>query len=65
MAALVIADHDGAHLRDTTHKTVTAALSLSSDVDVLVYGEGVKGVAEAASKIAGVRKVLVAESADL
>jgi len=65
MAALVIADHDGAHLRDTTHKTVTAALSLSSDVDVLVYGEGVKGVADAASKIAGVRKVLLAESADL
>ena len=65
MAALVIADHDGAHLRDTTHKTVTAALSLSSDVDVLVYGEGVKAVADAASKIAGVRKVLVAESADL
>ncbi|MGN6366321.1 electron transfer flavoprotein subunit alpha/FixB family protein [Asticcacaulis taihuensis] len=65
MAALVIADHDGAHLRDTTHKTVTAALALSSDVDVLVYGEGVKVVADAASKIAGVRKVLVAESADL
>jgi len=65
MAALVIADHDGAHLRDTTHKTVTAALALSSDVDVLVYGEGVKAVTEAASKIAGVRKVMVAESADL
>ena len=65
MAALVIADHDGAHLRDTTNKTVTAALALSSEVDVLVYGEGVKAVADAASKIAGVRKVLVAESADL
>ncbi len=65
MAALVIADHDGAHLRDTTNKTVTAALALSSDVDVLVYGEGVKAVADLAAKIAGIRKVLVAESADL
>ena len=65
MAVLVIADHDGAHLRDTTNKTITAALALSSDVDVLVYGEGVKAIADAAAKIAGVRKVLVAESADL
>ena len=65
MAVIVIADHDGAHLRDTTNKTVTAALALSSDVDVLVYGEGVKGIADAAAKISGVRKVLVAESADL
>ncbi len=65
MAVLVIADHDGVHLRDTTNKTITAALALSSDVDVLVYGEGVKAIADVASKIADVRKVLVAESADL
>jgi electron transfer flavoprotein alpha subunit len=65
MAVLVVADNDNAHLRDTTHKTVTAALALSSDVDVLVLGSGAKGVADAAAKIAGVRKVLLAESADL
>ncbi|MDV6331765.1 electron transfer flavoprotein subunit alpha/FixB family protein [Asticcacaulis sp. 201] len=65
MAFLVIADHDGAHLRDTTQKTVTAALALSSDVDVLVYGEGVQSVADAAAGIAGVRKVLLSQSADL
>ena len=65
MAVLVVADNDNAHLRDTTNKTVTAALALSSDVDVLVMGQGAKGVAEAAAKIAGVRKVLLAESADL
>ncbi len=61
MAVLVIADHDGSAVRDTTHKTVTAALGLSSDVDVLVLGKGAKGVADAAAKIAGVRKVLLAE----
>jgi len=62
MAVLVIADHDNASLKDNTHKTVTAALKLSSDVDVLVAGAGAKGVADAAAKISGVRKVLLAES---
>ena len=47
MAVLVIADHDNAHVRDTTHKTVTAALKLSSDVDVLVAGKGCDAVADA------------------
>ena len=61
MAVLVIADHDGSVVRDTTHKTVTAALALSSDVDVLVLGKNAKAVADAAAKISGVRKVLLAE----
>ncbi|HEX3700196.1 MAG TPA: electron transfer flavoprotein subunit alpha/FixB family protein, partial [Phenylobacterium sp.] len=65
MAVLVIADHDNASLKDNTHKTVTAALKLSKDVDVLVAGQGCKAVADAAAKIAGVRKVLLAESAEL
>ncbi|MBI1406351.1 MAG: electron transfer flavoprotein subunit alpha/FixB family protein [Caulobacter sp.] len=65
MAVLVVADNDNAHLRDTTNKVVTAALALSGDVDVLVMGEGAKAVADAAGKIEGVRKVLLAESADL
>ncbi|HEX4182333.1 MAG TPA: electron transfer flavoprotein subunit alpha/FixB family protein [Caulobacteraceae bacterium] len=62
MAVLVIADHDNASLKDSTHKTVTAANALSGDVDVLVAGKGVAGVAAEAAKIEGVRKVLVAES---
>ena len=62
MAVLVIADHDNASLKDNTHKTVTAALALSADVDLLVAGQGVAGVAAEAAKIAGVRKVLSAES---
>lgn len=65
MAVLVIADHDGSTVRDTTHKTVTAALSLSSDVDVLVLGQGAQAAADSAAKIAGVRKVLLAEGAGL
>ena len=65
MAVLVIADHDGANLRDTTHKAVAAATGLSSDIDVLVLGQGARAPAEQAGKIAGVRKVLLAESEPL
>jgi electron transfer flavoprotein alpha subunit len=65
MAVLVVADNDNAHLRDTTHKTVTAALQISGDVDVLVLGQGADAVAAAAAKIAGVRKVVLAEGADV
>jgi len=65
MAVLVIADHDNSTVRDTTHKTITAALAVSPEVDVLVLGEGAAGAADAAAKIAGVRKVLLAESPEL
>ena len=58
MAVLVIADHDNATLKDNTHKTVTAALSIGGDVDILVAGTGTASIAAAAAKIAGVRKVL-------
>ena len=61
MAVLVIADHDGVHLRETTAKTVTAALKIGGDVDVAVLG-GSPAVAEAASRISGVRKVRHAQS---
>ena len=44
MAVLVVADHDNVSLKDNTHKTVTAALALSGDVDVLVAGQNVAGV---------------------
>ena len=62
MAVLVIADRDGDTVRDSTHKTVTAALAIGGDVDILVVGKGSKAAADAAAKIAGVRKVLLAES---
>jgi electron transfer flavoprotein alpha subunit len=62
MAVLVVADHDNSSLKDNTHKTVTAALALSKEVDVLVAGQNVAKVAAAAAKISGVRKVLTAQS---
>jgi electron transfer flavoprotein alpha subunit len=63
MASLVIAEHDNATLKDATHKTVTAAEQVSSPVHVLVAGENCAAVAEAAAKIAGVEKVLLADAA--
>ncbi len=65
MAVLVIADHDNQSVKDSTHKTVTAAHGLSNDVDVLVAGTNTADLAAQAAKIAGVRKVLTAESAEL
>jgi electron transfer flavoprotein alpha subunit len=65
MAVLVIVDHDNAVVRDNTHKTVTAAAKLSADIDLLVLGDNAQAAADAAAKIAGVRKVLLAQSPEL
>jgi len=62
MASLVIAEHDNAVLKDATHKTVTAAAEVGGPVHVLVAGENCAAVAEAATKIAGVEKVLLADA---
>ncbi|GHD20800.1 electron transfer flavoprotein subunit alpha/FixB family protein [Tianweitania populi] len=65
MAILLIAEHDNASLSDQTAKALTAATQIGSDVDVLVAGKGAQGVADAAAKLQGVRKVLLAEGDDL
>lgn len=61
MAVLVVAEHDNALVKDATNKTITAALQLSGDVDVLVAGLNAGGAAAGTAAIAGVRKVLHAE----
>jgi len=63
MTVLVIAEHDNASLKGATLNTVTAAAKLGGDIAVLVVGAGAAAAAEAASKVAGVSKVLVADSA--
>jgi len=65
MAILLIAEHNNAALSDQTAKALSAAQKIGGDIDVLVAGQGVGAVAEAASKLAGVRKVLVADDASL
>ena len=63
MTSLVIAEHDNASLKDATHKAVAAAAQVSTPVHVLVAGENCAAVADAAAKIAGVEKVLLADAA--
>ncbi|HEY6578073.1 MAG TPA: electron transfer flavoprotein subunit alpha/FixB family protein [Rhizomicrobium sp.] len=61
MTSLVIAEHDNTALKDATVKTVGAAGQLGAAVHVLVAGHRCRGVAEAAAKLAGVEKVLLAD----
>lgn len=65
MAILLIAEHDNASLSDQTAKALSAALKIGSDVDVLVVGKSAKSAADAAAKLKGVRKVLLAEADEL
>ncbi|MDO1584116.1 electron transfer flavoprotein subunit alpha/FixB family protein [Rhizobium oryzicola] len=64
MAILLLAEHDGASLSDQTAKALTAASKIGGDVHVLVAGASVQGAADAAAKLSGVAKVLVADAAD-
>ncbi|PZM09476.1 electron transfer flavoprotein subunit alpha/FixB family protein [Rhizobium tubonense] len=65
MAILLLADHDNASLSDQTAKTLSAAAKIGGDVHVLVAGKGAKPAADAAAKLSGVSKVLLAESNEL
>jgi electron transfer flavoprotein alpha subunit len=62
MPTLLIAEHDNHRLRDATCKALTAATALGAEVHVLVAGSGCRGAAEAAGKLAGVSKVLLADA---
>lgn len=63
MAILVYAEHDNASLKSATLNVVAAAQAIGGDVHVLVAGQGAQAAADAASKIAGVSKVLLADNA--
>ena len=62
MTALVIAEHDNATLKVATLNAVTAALQCGGEVHVLVAGAHAGAAAAEAAKIAGVSKVLHADS---
>ena len=63
MAILVIAEHENGAVAPATLNTVAAAAKIGGDIHVLVAGQGVGAVAQAAANIAGVSKVLVADNA--
>jgi electron transfer flavoprotein alpha subunit len=65
MTILLIAEHDNATLSDQTNKALSAAKEMGGDIHVLVAGKDAKAAADAASKLDGVSKVLLADDASL
>jgi electron transfer flavoprotein alpha subunit len=63
MTTLLLAEHDNKVLKDATSKALTAAKALGQPVHVLVAGKNCRAVAEAAAKLDGVTKVLLADGA--
>ncbi|HAK33164.1 MAG TPA: electron transfer flavoprotein subunit alpha, partial [Acinetobacter radioresistens] len=63
MSILVIAEHDNNTLNAATLNVVAAAQEIGGDITVLVAGSGAQAVADAAAKVAGVSKVLLADNA--
>jgi electron transfer flavoprotein alpha subunit len=62
MTCLVVAEHDNASLKPPTLNAVTAALAVGGGIHLLVAGAGCKAAADAAAKVAGVDKVLMADN---
>ncbi|SEH21225.1 electron transfer flavoprotein subunit alpha/FixB family protein [Rhizobium sp. NFR12] len=65
MAILLLAEHDNASLNDQTAKALTAASQIGGEVHLLVAGSGAQAAADAAAKLSGVSKVLLADDASL
>jgi electron transfer flavoprotein alpha subunit len=63
MSILVIAEHDNSSLKQATLSVIAAAKVIGGNIDVLVAGENVGAIAEAAAKADGVNKVMVADNA--
>ncbi|MBB3061356.1 electron transfer flavoprotein subunit alpha/FixB family protein [Microbulbifer rhizosphaerae] len=63
MSILVIAEHDNAEIKGATLNTVAAAKAIGGDIHILVAGAECGAAAEAAARIDGVAKVLVADNA--
>jgi len=62
MTILLYAEHNKGTLSEQTAKALSAALKIGGEIDILVCGCGVDGVAQDAAKLGGVRKVLVAQA---
>jgi electron transfer flavoprotein alpha subunit len=63
MSTLLLAEHDNKSLKDSTNKALTAAKALGGDIHILVAGKDAKAAADAAAKLDGVKKVMLADGA--
>ena len=61
MSVLVIAEHDQNNVKVQTQVAVAAAKAIGGDIHVLVAGQNCQGAADAAAKVDGVQKVLIAD----
>ncbi|KKC32439.1 electron transfer flavoprotein subunit alpha/FixB family protein [Devosia psychrophila] len=62
MAILLLAEHNNVTVSELTARALTAASQIGAEIDILVAGKVAQGAADAAAKLAGVRRVLLAES---
>jgi electron transfer flavoprotein alpha subunit len=62
MTTLLIAEHDNASVKDATNKALSAAKALGAPVHILVAGSNCRGATDAAAKLEGVEKVLLADA---
>jgi electron transfer flavoprotein alpha subunit len=65
MSTLILAEHTNSALSPATGKALTAAKAMGGDIHILVAGSNCKAAAQAAAKLAGVSKVLVADAPQL
>jgi electron transfer flavoprotein alpha subunit len=65
MPTLLLAEHDNRHLKDATARAMTAAKAIGAPVHVLIAGKDCRPAAEAAAKLSGVEKVLIADAPPL
>jgi len=65
MTTLVIAEHDDVSIKAATLNTIAAAQQIGGDIHMLVAGYNAQAAADAAAKIVGVSKVLLADAPQL
>jgi electron transfer flavoprotein alpha subunit len=65
MTILILAEHDNQSLKGATFNTVAAGQKIGGDIHVLIAGHNAQGAADAAAKIPGVAKVLLADAPQL
>jgi len=62
---LIIAEHDGETLNNSTAKVVSCASAIGGEIDIAVLGDGIDGVAEQAAGLESVNRVIAVNAAHL
>jgi electron transfer flavoprotein alpha subunit len=62
---LIIAEHDGETLNSSTAKVVSCAQAIGGDIDIVVFGDGIDGVAAQAASLDSVNTVIAVNAGHL